>query len=114
MKRFIVTTKVDGDPPEVKVLFHKDTSPIECSSSLELKDVESSQGVYDLKGVVRHIGATSFSGHYTADAIRSTKKNSHEWINFDDSNTNVTSIDAILDNERSQRNNYMMLFSLEK
>lgn len=111
MKRFIVTTKVDGDPPEVKVLFHKDTSPIECSTSLELKDFESSQGLYDLKGVVRHIGATSFSGHYTADALRSTEKNSHQWINFDDSNTTVTSIDAILDNDRSRRNNYMMLFS---
>lgn len=114
MKRFIVTTKVDGDPPEVKVLFHKDTAPVDCGSSLELKDAESSQGVYDLRGVVRHIGSTAFSGHYTADALRPTKENSHEWINFDDSNSTVTSIDMILHNDRSQRNNYMMLFSLKK
>lgn len=111
MKRFIVTTKVDGDPPEVKVLFHKDTSPIECGTSLELKDFESSQGLYDLKGVVRHIGATAFSGHYTTDALRSTKTIPRQWIHFDDSNTTVTSIGSILVDDRSRRNNYMMLFS---
>ena len=72
-------------------------------------------GPYRLRGVVRHIGNTALSGHYTADAVRKNKNgDDQEWVNFDDSTMSMTSVGHILKNERCQQNNYMMLYATEK
>lgn len=69
---------------------------------------------YELKGVVRHIGSSSLSGHYTADALRKNSKGgTQEWVNFDDGSTSITSLYDVLESEGSQSNNYLMLYSLE-
>ena len=51
------------------------------------------------------------SGHYTADANRNTLlEQKQQWVNFDDSISSLTSIDKIVVDERSQQNNYMMIY----
>ena len=83
----------------------------------ETKGDDENLVLYKLQGVVRHIGNTAFSGHYTADALRTGKDRAgedKEWVNFDDGTPSMTSIEGILDGERSQKNNYMMLYAMGK
>jgi len=63
-------------------------------------------------GVVRHIGNTSNSGHYIADALRKQQDtgDGSEWAYFDNSYSSKTSVESILDDEESQRNNNLMLY----
>ena len=76
---------------------------------------------YYLRGVVHHIGSTAFSGHYTTDAIRvehnltrKVEKKKADWVTFDDTVTTMTSISNVLEDEKSQRNSYMILYGLKK
>ena len=58
--------------------------------------------------MVHHIGSTADSGHYTADSLRTKKKEEagdngdpqeeQEWISFDDRSTSVVKT-PILENE---------------
>jgi hypothetical protein len=68
---------------------------------------------YDLKSVVCHIGSTANSGHYTADAIRSSEsKMSETWVSFDDGMTSLTSTEQVLNDEKNQRTAYILLYTL--
>ena len=109
LKRFIVHMN------KGEMTFRKSKTLVKSEKSVSLesftKDAAKGGNGYELRGVVRHIGNTSNSGHYTADALRKQDSgDASEWVYFDDSSSSKTSIESILDNERSQRNNYLMLY----
>jgi len=73
-------------------------------------------GVYSLRGVVRHIGNTANSGHYTTDALRSKVKPStkhmsrdmtEDWVSFDDGLTTLRQQSDVMND---QKNPYMMVY----
>jgi ubiquitin C-terminal hydrolase len=77
---------------------------------------------YRLRSIVRHIGTTASSGHYTTDRKYSkfdelaTKKScieNGEWVTFDDGVTTPISLDRVLNNKQNQRNSYMILYELD-
>ena len=105
---------------------------------------ESPSGKYNLRSVVHHIGRTAFSGHYTACAKRTLKKqqqqgeadanaatnaakttnqnnndsaqkdNGEQWVFFDDRVGTKKSMDYVTGSETNQRNCYMALYELKK
>lgn len=113
LKRFRIESK-DG-----QIFFRKSTARVKSEVNVSLdtfmdKHESNSTNMYHLKGVVRHIGNSSLSGHYIADAIRKrTNDNGVEWINFDDGSPSLTSIQDVLESEGSQTNNYLMLYEFE-
>lgn len=111
LKRFIVDVK-DGE-----VTWRKSTARVETKASVSLQSFTSDQEKkdenqrYKLQGVVRHIGKNAVSGHYTADAERNIPSGQKkQWVSFDDGISSIASIERILENERSQRNNYIMIY----
>jgi ubiquitin C-terminal hydrolase len=83
---------------------------------------------FELQSIVHHIGSRASSGHYTADAVRTeVPKGNNEtemsvsevtsndfWVSFDDSITNETSLEKILENRFKQSTAYMLLYSLKQ
>ena len=109
LKRFIVHMN------KGEMTFQKSKTRVKSENSVSLEtfteEAAKRGDTYELKGVVRHIGNTSNSGHYTADALRKQENgDGNEWVYFDDSSSSKTSIESILDNGKSQRNNYLMLY----
>ena len=109
LKRFIV------EMDKGVLAYHKSISRVESTKSVSLdaftKEKINGGEAYELKGVIRHIGKTSNSGHYIADALRKEENSEEsEWVHFDDTSSSKTSTESILDNERSQRNNYLLLY----
>ena len=88
-----------------------------CDENIK-KDAENNAN-YNLCGIVRHIGGTASSGHYTANCER-MKKNMRdgsdnrgkEWVSFDDGVATMTSLPNVVNNEQNQRSVYMMLYEL--
>jgi Ubiquitin C-terminal hydrolase len=113
LKRFRMEAK-DG-----QVIIRKSSGRVKSGQSVSLGTFmdngdNAKNCSYELKGVVRHIGSSSLSGHYTADALRKNLKDGNqEWVNFDDGSTSITSLYDVLESEGSQSNNYLMLYSLE-
>ena len=112
LKRFVV------EMDKGVVTFQKSTSCVTTTNSVSLdaftKEKACVGEAYELRGVVRHIGKTSNSGHYTADALRKQETGEgSEWVYFDDTSSSKTSTESVLNNERNQRNNYLMLYSRE-
>jgi len=116
LKRFIVDTS--GRTMTLK----KNKARIVYAQSISLdqlqhhNDATKDEPSYKLRGLVRHIGNTAFSGHYTANcqrrkpgSVEATK--TEEWVSFDDGTASVTSLPSILENEKNQRTNYMMLYA---
>lgn len=121
----------------VELIFRKNTAPIQITDWISLHkftgtastDFKAPDRQYAIKSLVYHIGARASSGHYTADAIRTTKLSiapspgrsigndeqgeKSEWVSYDDSRTSVTSLDEILSNERRQKTAYILLYTLE-
>lgn len=131
LKRFIVESNGSGENHHIS--FRKDDAQVKVNNSISMQsftkdgtgmDVSNEKGLaaYNLVGVVRHIGRTANSGHYTADAIRcseneNTNKSSmstpppNEWVSFDDGKTSILeNVDGTLGSERNQRNTYMMMY----
>ena len=119
LKRFIVSDQ------SIK----KNTGRIQYDKALSLarfcdenirKDAKKNVN-YNLSGIVRHIGGTASSGHYTANCER-MKKNMRdgsdncgkEWVSFDDGISTMTSLLNVVKNERNQRSVYMMLYGLDE
>ena len=80
---------------------------------------------YHLRGVVHHIGESAFSGHYTSCAKRILKDtqgdssdttnaqdNEEEWVLFDDRVGTPKPASYVLENERNQRNCYLVVYEL--
>jgi len=113
LKRFRMEAK-DG-----QVLFRKSSGRVKSCESVSLNAFmesrdDTNKTSYELKGVVRHIGNSSLSGHYTADALRKNATGTNlDWVNFDDGATSLTSIRDVLDSDGSQSNNYLMFYGLE-
>jgi len=137
LKRFIVESSGSGENHQIS--FRKDDAQVKVDHSISMQsftmdaDADAagtnlSLSKYNLLGVVRHIGRTANSGHYTADAIRcsengntnankfkSTTSSSqpppNEWVSFDDGKTSILdNSDRTLGSERNQRNTYMMMY----
>ena len=114
LKRFIISDKC----------IQKNTGRIEYDKTLSLRrfceeSITSNKDLtvdYSLCGMVRHIGGTASSGHYTAHGERmkhNTKGGDEkEWVSFDDGMTMVTKLSNVVENERNQRSAYMMLYEL--
>ena len=109
----------------VEVVFHKNQAPVELSRHLSMDKVSkvcSGVARYSLCGFVRHQGAKANSGHYTAVAMRQrqnpkdkeTQDLVTEWVCFDDSRTNLTSLDAEVSKKGNQVNAYMCLYMLNQ
>ena len=77
--------------------------------------MENDEPGYHLRGVVRHIGGTASSGHYTAycerEKVSSQQEKKKEWVSFDDGLSNLTSLSNVIENERNRRSVYMMVYS---
>ena len=143
LKRFIVESNRSGEHHQIT--FRKDDAQVKVDHSISLQsftadsdadaagndsyETNLSLSSYNLLGVVRHIGRTANSGHYTADAIRcsensnttanKTKSSSsssqpppNEWVSFDDGKTSILdNADRTLGSEQNQRNTYMMMYA---
>jgi len=135
LKRFIVESNGSGEHHQIS--FRKDDAQVKADHSISMQsftmDADAagtnlSLSKYNLLGVVRHIGRTANSGHYTADAIRSSENGNtnankfksttsssqpppNEWVSFDDGKTSILdNADRTLGSERNQRNTYMMMY----
>lgn len=81
---------------------------------------QSSTKDYSLQSIVHHIGSRASSGHYTADAVRQIDQSQESvastepvWVTFDDSNTSLTSLKRIVENQFKQGTAYMLLYTLD-
>ena len=120
LKRFVVETdKGVVTRRNNDVTFQKSASCVKTTNSVSLDAFTTQKAcvgeAYELRGVVRHIGKTSNSGHYTADALRKqeTGEEGSEWVTFDDTSSSNTSTESVLNNESNQKDNYLMIYSRE-
>ena len=82
-----------------EMTFRKSKTRVKSENSVSL---EQGGDAYKLIGVAHHIGHSTDSGHYTADALRKEENgDGREWVKFDDSTTSKTSIVSILDEEKA-------------
>jgi len=137
LKRFIVTQRERVETSEggteksvgLEMEFRKNEARVHVNEPLSI-DSFCEQGAkngtsdrnYRLRSIVRHIGTTASSGHYTTDRKYSkfdelaTKKScieNGEWVTFDDGVTTPISLDRVLNNKQNQRNSYMILYELD-
>eukprot|EP00978_Attheya_sp_CCMP212_P013016 scaffold32479_cov44-Attheya_sp.AAC.3 len=137
LKRFIVTQRERVEMSEggteksvgLEMEFRKNEARVQVNEPLSI-DSFCEQGAkngtsgrnYRLRSIVRHIGTTASSGHYTTDRKYSkfdelaTKKScikNGEWVTFDDGVTTPIPLDRVLNNKQNQRNSYMILYELE-
>jgi ubiquitin C-terminal hydrolase len=116
LKRFIVNDATRSfQKNKARIIYDKSLS---LDKFCSLKSKNNNSGHYNLRGVVRHIGGTASSGHYTANCERWKKKesegeeNNEEWVSFDDGMAYPTSTRSVLESERNQRTAYMMMYAM--
>jgi len=123
--RLIYTNLITFD-----ICSHRAKIPLEESLSINSfvsKDKDRPSGKYHLRGVVHHIGGTAFSGHYTACAKRTLKKdddeksdandpqdNGEQWVFFDDRAGTKKDMEYVIGSERNQRNCYMAVYEMRE
>lgn len=106
---------------EATISFRKNRDRIICGKSISIDKFcdESLKNevdeCYNLRGIVRHIGGTASSGHYTADCERSFKssegiQNKTEWVTLNDGVAKSTTVDEVL--EKNQKSAYMILYGM--
>mmetsp|Transcript_27159 Transcript_27159/g.41299 ORF Transcript_27159/g.41299 Transcript_27159/m.41299 type:complete len:767 (-) Transcript_27159:145-2445(-) len=110
----------EGKPPApVEMIISKNKDPVLISEDFDLRDMvelDTSLGkdsVYKLSSVVHHHGVTPSSGHYTADAIRTSLDGEPEWVSFDDGQALPSKLSKLLKNPKNQRTSYLLLYTLE-
>ena len=73
-------------------------------------DLFKESDTYRLQSVVHHLGLTASSGHYTADSVRASIDGGEQWVRFDDGVTRETSLSAIVENEKTRGDAYMLMY----
>ncbi len=119
LKRFIVESNTNNG----QITLRKNVEQVKADNAISLRSFskngekgyanleKSDDDNYDILGVVRHIGSTANSGHYTADARRADTSSKNEWVSFDDGGTSVIrDIDRTLNSERCRKSNYIMMY----
>ncbi len=90
--------------------FRKIAAPVEVPEFLDVSSValaEMKGGyLYQLRAVVVHYGATSFSGHYVCFARRND-----DWFKYNDSSVQPCTKQDAYEGDTAQRNAYMMLYA---
>ncbi|VEU45350.1 unnamed protein product [Pseudo-nitzschia multistriata] len=133
LKRFLVEERAKGGSGPPGLVFRKNRAPVELAEALDIEAVRGdltksdrdndndkpSDGPattqrhrYSLRSVVHHIGSTSVSGHYTADALRKDPLSGEDrWVSYDDGATAETKQGVVVGSSSNQKTAYMLLYA---